>query len=68
MLRALICLLLFAASVPVVAGAQDAPPIPVAKISLPDPAYVWMLDAGQFANQLHDPLSLQHDSKRLQLQ
>jgi hypothetical protein len=42
MLRALICLWLFAASVLVVSGAQDAPPIPVAKISLPDPAYVGM--------------------------
>ncbi|HYL15643.1 MAG TPA: hypothetical protein VEV41_21595 [Terriglobales bacterium] len=42
MLPALICLWLFAASVPVVEGAQNAPSIPVAKISLPDPAYVGM--------------------------
>ena len=42
MLRALISLWLFAPSVAVVAGAHDAPPIPVAKISFPDPAYVGM--------------------------
>lgn len=42
MLRAWILLWLFAASVPIVSVAQNAPTIPVAKISLPDPAFVGM--------------------------
>lgn len=61
MLRALICLWLFAANVLVVPGAQDAPPIPVAKISLPDPAYVgmpiWMQVDSPTKYMIHYPSS-----------
>jgi hypothetical protein len=46
MLRAWILLWLFAATVLIVSAAQSTPPIPLSKISLPEPAYVgtpiWM--------------------------
>lgn len=61
MLRALICLLLFAASVAAVAGARDAPPVRVAKISLPEPAYVgmpiWMQVISPTGYKIHYPSS-----------
>jgi hypothetical protein len=48
----------------VVFGQQDAPSVRVAKISLPDPAYVGMpTDAGYISNRLQNPLSVRHDSE-----
>jgi hypothetical protein len=61
MLRAWIVLWLFAASVLIVSAAQSTPPIPVSKISLPDPAYVgmpiWMQVESPTHNTIHYPSS-----------
>src|SRR3981081_2021929 len=61
MLRAWILLWLFAASVLIVSAAQNTPLIPVAKISLPDPAYVgmpiWMQVDSSTKYTIHYPAS-----------
>jgi len=61
MLRTLICLWLFATSVPVLARVQDAPRIPLSKISLPDPAYagmpIWMQVDSPTQYPIHYPSS-----------
>jgi len=61
MLRAWILLWLFAASVLIVSAAQNTPLIPVAKISLPDPAYVgmpiWMQVESPTNYTIHYPAS-----------
>ena len=61
MLRAWILRWLFAASVLIVSSAQNTPPIPIAQISLPDPAYVgmpiWMQVDSPTNHTVHYPSS-----------